>query len=147
VPTPAFVQLPTIRRIIGQRAFRILLDPLFVRASGAVAHQFVMRSRQRRNAGRQCLVIARRALQRPVVAFGGEADINGRAGRALPVAIDPMRTSCAGRSRWSGEGEPNSCMEGLRPLAALKNGQPAQPVEQIKEAAVVGGDVVALDAL
>jgi len=34
-----------------------------------------------------------------------------------------------------------------RALAALENGQPAQPVEQIKETAVVGGDVVALDAL
>ena len=34
-----------------------------------------------------------------------------------------------------------------RALTALKNGQPAQSVEQIKEAAVVGGDVVALDAL
>src|SRR6516162_5923267 len=34
-----------------------------------------------------------------------------------------------------------------RELAALKNGQPAQPVEQIKETAVVGGDVVALDPL
>ena len=32
-------------------------------------------------------------------------------------------------------------------LAALENGQPAQPVEQIKQTAVVGGDVVALDAL
>jgi hypothetical protein len=32
-------------------------------------------------------------------------------------------------------------------LAALKNGQPAQPVEQIKQTAVVGGDVVALGAL
>src|SRR5437016_4088487 len=31
--------------------------------------------------------------------------------------------------------------------AALENGQPAQPVEQIKQTAVVGGDVVALDAL
>src|SRR5258708_7531762 len=34
-----------------------------------------------------------------------------------------------------------------RALAALENGQPAQPVEQIKQTAVVGGDVVALDAL
>jgi hypothetical protein len=34
-----------------------------------------------------------------------------------------------------------------RALAALENGKPAQPVEQIKEPAVVGGDVVALDAL
>jgi hypothetical protein len=34
-----------------------------------------------------------------------------------------------------------------RALAAFENGQPAQPVEQIKEPAVVGGDVVALDAL
>src|ERR1700736_4760808 len=34
-----------------------------------------------------------------------------------------------------------------RALAALENGQPTQPVEQIKQTAVVGGDVVALDAL
>jgi hypothetical protein len=34
-----------------------------------------------------------------------------------------------------------------RALAALENGQPTQPVEQIKEATVVGGDVVTLDAL
>src|SRR3984957_12901207 len=32
-------------------------------------------------------------------------------------------------------------------LAALQNGQAAQPVEQIKQAAIAGGDVVALDAL
>src|SRR5271156_5887950 len=32
-------------------------------------------------------------------------------------------------------------------LAALENGQPAQPVEQIKQTAVAGGDVVALDPL
>ena len=35
----------------------------------------------------------------------------------------------------------------LGSLAALKDRQPAQPVEQIKETAVVGGDVVALDPL
>jgi hypothetical protein len=35
----------------------------------------------------------------------------------------------------------------LGPLAALKNSQPAQPVEEIKEFAVVGDDVVALDPL
>src|SRR5437879_7212605 len=31
-------------------------------------------------------------------------------------------------------------------LAARENGQPAQPVEQIKQTTVVGSDVVALDA-
>jgi hypothetical protein len=32
-------------------------------------------------------------------------------------------------------------------LAALENGQPAQPVERIKQTAVVGGDVVAMRLL
>src|SRR4029077_2838024 len=34
-----------------------------------------------------------------------------------------------------------------RALAALEYGQPAQPIEQIKESTIVGGDIVTLDAL
>jgi len=63
------------------------------------------------------------------------------AARALSTVSSAESSRCRGGQyeSWFNTAE--------RALAALENGQPAQPVEQIKETAVVGGDVVALDAL
>src|SRR5471030_690028 len=42
---------------------------------------------------------------------------------------------------------PSAFTRVFKVLAALENGQPAETVEQIKQTAVVSGDVVALDPL
>jgi hypothetical protein len=71
-------------------------------------------------------------LQTPVYEL-----FNGR-NRSLAFAATNPNRGCQSEG-WSNIAE--------RALAALENGQPSRPVEQIKEAAIVGGDVVALDAL